>query len=119
VDVSVFPRVDALPRKSNVAADLTVEERVAGVVPDGVDGRDSILLTTLDEVARGVSRWAVGVDFVEEIFVVTVDGVFPGIIVREARLLLLLPTVEETRVGTEEDGGGVFLEATSTVRFTG
>jgi hypothetical protein len=45
--------------------------------------------------------------------------VLPGIIVREARLLLLLPTVEEARVGTEEEGVGVLLEATSTVRFTG
>jgi hypothetical protein len=50
VDISVFPRVDALPRTSNVVSDLTVEERVAGVVPDALDGRDSILLTTLDEV---------------------------------------------------------------------
>ena len=119
-DVSVFPRVDARPRTSNVASDFSVEGRVADVVPDCLDERDSILLTTLDEAALGVSRWAAGVDFVEEIFVVTVVGVFPGIIVREARLLLLLlPTVEEARVWTEEEGVCVLLEATSTVRLTG
>jgi len=51
VDVFVFPRVDALPRKSNVVSDSALEERVSDVVPDGLDERGSILLTTLDGVA--------------------------------------------------------------------
>jgi hypothetical protein len=118
VDVFVFPRVDARPRKSNVVSDLTVEERVAGVVPDCFDGRDSIFLTTLDEAALGVLRWAAGVDFFEEILVVTVVGVFCGTIVRDARLLLP-PTVEDVRARTEAEGVCVLLEATSTVLFTG
>lgn len=73
-------------------------------------------------MAFAVSRWAAGVDFVEEILVETVVGVRPGIMVRDARLLLLLllPTFEDVRADRLEAAGVcVLLEATSTVRFTG
>jgi hypothetical protein len=114
VDVSVFPRVDALPRTSNVVSDLTVEKRVSGVVPAGLDERDSILLTTLDGVAFADSRVVVGVVFSATALAVLVDDVFPGVIVRVARLLAFVLTVEDVLVWT-----GAAREATSTVRFTG
>ena len=111
VDVSVFPRVDALPRKSNVVSDLTLEERVSGVVPAGLDERDSILLTTLDGVAFTDSRATVGVVFFAAALAVLVDRVFPGVIVRAARLLVFVLAVEGVLVWT-----GAVREATPTVR---
>jgi len=88
---------------------------------DDSEARGSILLTTVDEAAWGVSMRAVGVVvFGEEILVVTDVGVFPAIIVRDARLLLLLlPTAENVGAWAEADAVRVLLEATSTVLLTG
>lgn len=100
------------------------EERPAAAVSgcrDAREVRDSILLTTVDEAGWGVSIWAIGVDFFEETLVVTVVGVFPAILVREARLLLLvlLPTAENVRAWAEGVAVCALLEATSTVLLTG
>ena len=116
--LAVF-RFDAFPTISNVVSDvLVVEERDVVLVFFGVSLRGSILRATLDEVTFLFFGLAVGVAFLTEFFTLLRDDAFPGTIVRDARLEVLLPTVDRD-VWTEEVRGLELLAAISTVRFTG